>query len=167
MANGEFDWLRGTYWFVPEEFLTAILAVNGSQPQVREVTDQTVWFFQYSLGGYLIGTSATNVGHGWGYSLVVGSVAPGGAVKLSFAPLGGTGPGAAPPTIGDGTLIDDADGPGFLMQMTSGTTDVSLTHWATMRQVLPDDPAWASLPGYPGTGVASLTTLQTPIEFAD
>ena len=41
MADGEFDWLRGTYWFVPAEGLPAILASNGRQPRVREVTDQT------------------------------------------------------------------------------------------------------------------------------
>jgi hypothetical protein len=167
MADGEFDWLRGTYWFVPEEGLPAILASNGRQPRVREVTDQTVWYFQYSLGGNLVGTSATNVGQGWSYMLVVGTVAPGGAVKLSFAPLGGEGLDASPPTIGDGTLVTDGEGPGFRMQMTSGSANASLTHWATMRQVVPGDPEWASLPGYPGTGVDDLAELQTVIEFAD
>jgi hypothetical protein len=82
-------------------------------------------------------------------------------VKLGFSPLGDGG--SAPPTIGDGMLIEDADGPAFLMQMTSGTTAMSVSHWAYMRPVTPDDPQWSSLPGYPDTGVGDLDGLQTPV----
>ncbi len=59
------------------------------------------------------------------------------------------------------------DGPAFLMQMTSGTTAMNVTHWAYMRSVTPDDPQWRSLPGYADTGIPELTGLQTPIAVED
>ena len=165
MADHDFDWLQGSYWYVPNAYLPALQALNGASPRVRTLVDQTVWFFQHSGNGYLVGTSATNIGQGWSYMLVVGSVVPGGAVKLSFSPLGDSGSGAAtPPTIGDGVLMNDEDGPAFLMQMTSGTDAMNVTHWAYMRRATPDDPAWSSLPGYPQTGIGDLGGLQTPIE---
>ena len=164
MVYEGYDWLQGSYWYVPDAYLPALQAVNGERPHVRTLVDQTVWYFQYSRAGYLIGTSASNVGAGWSYMLVVGSVAPGGAVKLSFSPLGGGSGDPAPPTMGDGTLIEDESGPAFLMQMTSGTTAMNVTHWAYMRSVAPGDPAWSALPGYPDTGICDLDGLQTPIE---
>ena len=151
MADERYDWLQGSYWYVPDVYLPALQALNGEQLHVRTLVDQTVWFFQYSRAGYLVGTSATNIGSGWSYMVVVGSVAPGGAVKLSFSPLGGAGGGNPPaPTIGDGALIEDERGPAFLMQMTSGTVAMNVTHWAYMRPVTPDDPAWSSLPRISG-----------------
>ena len=161
MANDGYDWLQGSYWYVPGPYLPALQAVTAETPQVRTLVDQTVWFFQHSRYNYLVGTSATNVGAGWSYMLVVGSVAPGGAVKLSFSPLGAGGDSS--PTIGDGALLEDDCGPAFLMQMTSGTTVMNVTHWAYMRRVTTDDPEWSSLPGYPDTGVPDLTGLQTSI----
>lgn len=166
MSDGRFDWLQGSYWYVPDAWLPALQALNGASPYVRTVVDQTVWFFQHSRDGYLVGTSATNIGQGWSYRLVVGSVVPGGAVKLSFSPLGAAGDGdSAPPTIGDGVLLDDGDGPAFLMQMTSGTTAMNVTHWALMRRVAPEDPQWSSLPGYPDIGIGDLDGLRTPVRF--
>ena len=166
MADTGYDGLQGSYWYVPEAYLPALQTINGSSPRVRTLVDQTVWFFQYSRAGYLVGTSATNLGSGWSYMVVVGSVAPGGAVKLSFSPLGAVGSDDPPaPTIGDGALIEDEGGAAFLMQMTSGTTAMNVTHWAYMRRVAPDDPAWSSLPGYPDTGICDLGGLQTPIEI--
>ncbi len=164
MTDKSYDWLQASYWYVPGPYLPALQAINGDSPQVRTLVDQTVWFFQHSRYGYLVGTSATNIGAGWSYMLVVGSVAPGGAVKLSFSPLGAAGGrDPPPPTIGDGMLLEDEGGAAFLMQMTSGTTLMNVTHWAYMRAVTPDDPEWSSLPGYPDTGIPDLTGLQTPI----
>ena len=164
MADKDHDWLQGSYWYVPGAYLPALQAVNDAQPQVRTLVDQTVWFFQHCHHGYLVGTSATNVGQGWSYMLIVGSVVPGGAVKLSFSALGAAGDrNPPPPTIGDGVLLKDDGGPAFLMQMTSGTTAMNVTHWAYMRAVTPGDPEWSSLPGYPDTGIPDLPGLQTPI----
>ena len=166
MADEGYDWLQGSYWYVPDAYLPALQAVNGERPHVRTLVDQTVWFFQHSRAGYLVGISATNIGSGWSYMLIVGSVVPGGAVKLSFSPLDAAGAGnPPPPTIGDGVLIEEGGGGAFLMQMTSGTSTMNVTHWAYMLPVTQDDPQWSSLPGYPDTGIPDLVGLQTTIEW--
>jgi hypothetical protein len=166
MVDDGYDWLQGSYWYVPDAYLPALQAVNERQPRVRTLVDQTVWYFQTSRLGYLVGTSATNIGAGWSYMLIVGSVVPVGAVKLSFSPLDTReGSDPPPPTIGDGMLIEDGAGPAFLMQMTSGTIAMSVTHWAYMRRITEDDPQWLSLPGYPDTGVPDLDGLQTGVEI--
>ena len=163
MSDDGHDWLEGSYWYVPDSWLPALQAINNAGPNVRILVDQTVWYFQYCRSNYLVGTSATNVGSGWTYMMIVGSVVPGGAVKLSFSPLDDRGRDPPPPTIGDGMLVEQESGPAFLMQMTSGTTRMNVTHWAYMRRVTEDDPQWLSLPGYPDTGIEDLTGLQAPI----
>src|ERR1700741_1030537 len=118
------DWLAGTYWYVPPENLLGLRAVNTDEPVIETLTDQTVWHITTAASGYLTGISATNIGKGWNYNLMVGSVAPDGAVKISFSPLGAAGPGGsdtAAMTIGDGSLFVDGDDVAFLMQMTSGS----------------------------------------------
>ena len=160
------DWLDDTYWYVPTAYLPALLAINPSEPRITTVLDQTVWHIEGYSGGYITGISATNLGFGWSYMLMVGSVTPDGSVKFSFSPLGSANP-ADPTTqtimIGDGTLSGDGAGAAFLMQMTSGTTEASVTHWANMLPVTSSDPQWYSLPGCPTTGVPGLTALQTNI----
>ncbi len=148
--------LTGTYWYVPAQFLPAITAGIEPVPHAASVADQTVWRFQTCNEGYVTGISATNLGNGWSYNMMIGSVAPHGAVKISFSPLDG-GNGAL--TIGDGTY----DGRAFLMQMTSGSSTYSVTHWAQMRPIVPSMPEWNALPGYPDTGVEDLKGLLTPI----
>ena len=160
------DWLDDTYWYVPTPYLPALLAINTSEPRVTTVVDQTVWHIDDYSGGYITGISATNLGFGWSYMLMVGSVTPDGSVKFSFSSLGSAN--AADPTtqtitIGDGTLSGQGAGAAFLMQMTSGTAAASVTHWANMLPVTASDPQWLALPGYPTTGVPDLTGLQTNI----
>lgn len=160
------DWLDDTYWYVPSTYLPALLAINASPPVVATVSDQTVWHFDDYSNGYITGIGATNIGFGWSYTLIVGSVTSDGTVKLSFSPLGSANPSdptSTSVTIGDGTLSGSGNSASFLMQMTSGTAALSLTHWAYMLPVGPDDPEWSSLPGYPAIGVPDLTELQTPI----
>jgi hypothetical protein len=160
-------WLTGTYWYVPTAYLPAMLAVT-SGPRIVPVSDQTVWHFAGYFQGYIYGIAATNIGVGWSYSLMVGSVTPDGSVKLSFSPLASANPKDPTTqaiTIGDGTLRRMGNRASFQMQMTSGTASVSLTHWASMYPVTPREPEWHSLPGYPTTGVPDLTELNTPIAF--
>jgi len=160
------SWLTDTYWYVPASYLPALLAINSSEPRIVTVQDQTVWRITNYSNGYIFGISASNIGFGWSYMLIVGSVTPNGTVKLSFAPRTDANP-ADPSTqsitIGDGTLRGEGSDAEFVMQMTAGTPATSLTHWARMRPVTPADSEWSSLPGYPGTGVPDLTGLQTPI----
>ena len=161
------SWLKGTYWYVPTEYLRAELAIP-SGPRIISVADQTVWHFTECSRGYLYGISATNIGAGWSYSLIVGSVTPDGTVKLSFSPLASANPKDPTTqsiTIGDGTLRRTSVASAFQMQMTSGGASGSLTHWAMMYQVTPRDPEWRALPGYANTGVADLAGLNTPIKY--
>lgn len=150
------DSLTGTYWYVPTPYLPALSAGTEPVPHAAPVTDQTVWRFQTCQNGYVTGISATNIGSGWSYAMMIGSVAPGGAVKISFSPLD-SGNGAI--TIGDGTF----GGGAFAMQMTSGSSAYSLTHWAQMMPIDPSMPEWRALPGYPDYGVPDLGGLLTPI----
>jgi hypothetical protein len=82
------DWLDNTYWYVPTAYLPAEYAINTDTPVVETVQDQTVWHFDSYSDGYLVGISATDIGFGWSYMLIVGSVLADGSVKLSFSPLG-------------------------------------------------------------------------------
>jgi hypothetical protein len=160
------DWLDDTYWYVPTTYLPALLAINTSQPRIVTVTDQTVWHIDNYDAGYITGFSATNIGFGWSYMLLVGSVTQDGSVKFSFSPLGAANPSDPTTqtiTIGDGALSGTGSTASFLMQMTSGTAADSVTHWAYMLPIDSSDPQWLSLPGYPATGVPDLTGLQTPI----
>lgn len=160
------DWLAGTYWYVPPENLLALRALNTAEPVIEALKDQTVWHITNAENGYIAGVSATNIGKGWAYNLMVGSVSPDGAVKISFSSLGAASPGysgTATMTIGDGSLFVDGDDIAFLMQMTSGGAPSSVTHWAYMLPVTPDDPEWSSLPGYPETGIPDLEELNTEL----
>ena len=162
------DWLDDTYWYVPASYLPALLAINTREPRIATLTDQTVWHIEKYSDGYITGVSATNVGFGWSYMLMVGSVTPDGSVKLSFSPIGAVNPNDPTTqtiTIGDGMLSRERAASAFLMRMTSGTTAASVTHWAYMLAVTPKDPEWRSLPGYPRTGVPDLTGLQTQIVY--
>jgi hypothetical protein len=161
------SWLKGTYWYVPSAYLQAELAIP-SGPRVVSVADQTVWHFTQYSHGYVYGAAATNIGAGWSYSLIVGSVTPDGMVKLSFSPLASANPKDPTTqsiTIGDGILRRVGIAAEFQMQMTSSGGAGSLTHWALMFQVTPREPEWRSLPGYPNSGVGDLPGLNTPIKF--
>lgn len=82
------DWLDDMYGYVPIAYLPALLAINTSPPRIVTVDDQTVWHIEDYSAGYITGISATNIGFGWSYMLMVGSVTPDGTVKFSFSPLG-------------------------------------------------------------------------------
>ena len=159
--------LDDTYWYVPTTYLPASLTIN-SVPRVVTVSDQTVWRIVKYSGGYVSGISATNLGAGWSYTLMNGSITPDGSVKLSFSPLGSPNPNDPTTqvvTTGDGTLRRTGMRLEFLMQMATGTAAAGVTHWARMMRVGPGDREWLFLPGYPTTGVPDLELLQTPIVY--
>lgn len=164
--SSSWDWLVGTYWYVPTTYLPADLAINSATPVVSTVQDQTVWHFDSYNNGYLVGVSATDIGFGWSYMLIVGSVLSDGTVKLSFSPLGSANPNdptTSGITIGDGTLSGTGSDAIFTMQMTSGDASISVSHWAEMLQITSASADWYALPGYPDTSVDDLTGLQTSI----
>lgn len=158
-GSAAMEWLAGSWWYCPTANLPAALLVNTpAGPVVTMVQDQTIWHLTQAAGGYLIGDAATNIGDTWSYSTIVGSLTPEGGVSLSFTPDAALqhGPGGitlTALTIGIGTLTTVAGEPSFLMQMSSGTGAVSLTHWAYMLEMAPGDAAWADLPGTVPRGV--------------
>ena len=94
----------------------------------------------------------------------VGSAEPHGQAQFSpRSDANSADPSTQSITFGDGTLLGDGAEAEFLMQMTTGTPTISLTHWARMLPVTPADSEWSSVPGYPTIGVPDLTALQTSI----
>jgi len=65
-------------------YLPALLAINSSEPYIVTVQDQTMRHITSCSNGYVSGISASNIGFGWSYMLIVESVAPNRTVKLSF-----------------------------------------------------------------------------------
>ncbi len=141
--------LENTYWYVPTPYLAALALVNGGDPTMAPLVDQTLWHITGVVDGYVIGEVATTVGSGWTYATLVGSVTPDGSVSFSFTEQDGV----TDPTIGHGTMVEKDGAWYFEMQMTSGSGSASVSHWAYMAEVKPGDRAWDMLPGYSSTGV--------------
>ncbi|MDQ2103071.1 hypothetical protein [Azospirillum isscasi] len=163
LDDQRWSWLAGTYWYVPEVCLPALRLKNFRETTIETVQDQTLWWFEGFDGGYLTGRAAISIDGGdFKYLTVFGSVTPDGDVLLSFSPSdedggsSGVGTGTDPLTTGYGRLTRYRGAWAFLMQMTSGTNAVGMTHWAYMVQATPDSDAWTSLPGVPGTGIGDV-----------
>jgi Ca2+-binding RTX toxin-like protein len=146
--DGSWEFLEDTYWYVPTPYLPAVVLVNVDPPLTTYLVDQTLWHITSVENGYVVGEVASNFGGGWGYSTLVGSITPDGAVSFSFTPTGG---GSL--TVGTGTMALDEGAWFFAMQMTTGSGTASVTHWAYMAESVPGDRAWESLPGYPDNSI--------------
>lgn len=146
--DGRWEFLENTYWYVPVPYLPAVVLINLDPPQTTEIVDQTLWHITSVENGYVIGEVASNFGGGWGYSTLVGSITPDGAVSFSFTPESG-----GDLTVGNGTMVYKQGAWFFAMQMTTGSGSASITHWAYMAESLPGDRAWLSLPGYPDNSI--------------
>jgi hypothetical protein len=156
---GRWSWTEGTIWYVPPAGFPAILTSPDSS-KVGEVYDQTVYSIDRYWKGYV-----------WGYQRVqfwqksdttpvapdsdptcarmVGSITPEGTLNISFTPLDGstrtTGVGFMQQFEGEWTME---------MQMTTGTDDVQLSHWAYMEYCPIDQKC--PLPGIKGTAQSFL-----------
>lgn len=152
-------WTEGTIWYVPPDGFPALLTSPDSN-KVGEVYDQTVYSIDRYWKGYV-----------WGYQRVqfwkksddmpvtpdsdpmcarmVGSITPEGTLNISFTPLdGGTR------TTGVG-FMEKRDGKWTMeMQMTTGSDDVQLSHWAYMEYC--DIDKKCPLPGIKGTAQSFL-----------
>jgi hypothetical protein len=131
-----------TYWYVPDDYLLAYRYTNLPKPKVEAVVDQTVWHLTKANEGYLLGCSfrTINDGQSWSTSKIVGSVAPNDQVVMGFN-------NGKIINVASGTLISSRGQSVFLMQVAGTPPQSSLTHWAYMVQVTPDDAAWCALPG--------------------
>jgi hypothetical protein len=157
------SWLAGTYWYVPPETMLAIRMVDIRARRTLKVQDQTLWQIEQVISGYLIGSTAYSLDGGdFNYATMVGSITPSGDVLLSFGALDAvgetpnSGPDVAALTIGNGKMVEYRGQSAFLMQMSSGTAALSLSHWSYMVQSTPDDPSWSNIPGVPGTSIGAV-----------
>jgi hypothetical protein len=158
LSTDRWQWLEGTYWYVPKEYLLAL----ASSPTLKTpipVSDQTVYRIAHYTDGYFWGTTAVSYmapkGSATSGSVsclqLVGSVTPEGKVHLTFTLLGtgtsGSGSGNQP-TVGLGTMTRQRGAWTMENQMsTVAVGDLLLTHWAYMYQCKPYEPCFAELPG--------------------
>jgi hypothetical protein len=152
-AQDKWNWLQGTYWYVPNENLAALQLDTGDHT-LNWVVDQTVWNITGYRDGYFWGISATLVenpeqngslqkpAHPVCFSML-GSITPDGKVHLTFVPK--VGP-LRTPTIGIGGAVLRKRTWSFEMQMSSGSS-TQTAHWAYMMPIEPNNSDWNSLPG--------------------
>lgn len=145
-TNSTWDWLAGTYWYVPAENLLAYLSRPSSQ-QVEPINDQTVFYISDSRNGYFWGQTAVQLGDQERTCYFLsGSVSPLGNVLLTFTSSSNS-PGQATVTHGSGAMCLFNGEAAMLNQMSSGPAQVQVSHWAYMLQTKEGDPSWSSLPG--------------------
>lgn len=147
--QSDWNFLAGTYWFVPATYLPA-LSLDATEGTPVWMIDQTVWEITGSSGGYFWGNCAvlmyqegTEPDTAPGGYRFAGSITPEGNVQMSFMPL--VTLGAALSTSGWGRIVGKSQY-AFEMQMATGFTDVVI-HWAFMEQTREGDPSWEKLPG--------------------
>jgi hypothetical protein len=151
-GSSQFNFLRGSTWYVPPQTLPAAQLMLDSG-LVEGVIDQTVWQITDYSAGYF-----------WGYSIamlkrmatgeqigstscsrLLGSVTPAGHVHIAFVPQGDHTTSKS--TIGTGYFQNVApQGWTFEMQTSTGATFV-LAHWSYMYQCKAGQPCESRLPG--------------------
>ncbi|MBL4707644.1 MAG: hypothetical protein JKY48_04300 [Flavobacteriales bacterium] len=148
--NNKWNFLKGTYWYVPQEYLPAT-KMGGNDTEPTLMIDQTVWQITGYKDGYFWGNCAVLMYQASDSSdeqpssmRLIGSVTPDGSVQISFMPLNQLG--AAMSTSGWGKMTKQNDQWVFEMQMASGTTDL-YSHWALMHLTTEGEPSWHKLPG--------------------
>lgn len=147
--NNKWDFLNGTYWYVPEQYLPATqMGGNDTEPVMN--VDQTVWQITGASNGYFWGNCSAlmyPVGTTPGEPTarrMVGSVTPDGTVQISFLSINDLG--LAMSISGWGKMVEQKGAWTFEMQMASGTTDI-YSHWAFMKSTTEGDASWDKLPG--------------------
>jgi hypothetical protein len=169
----DFQWLAGTYWYVPAASLPA-LQYDAAQNTLAWIVDQTVWHITGYRSGYFWGVCAVLVrdagdeaptrGRGaqpTGLALF-GSITPEGRVQLTFVPDAALTSRSA--TTGIGRAIPQDGGVAMEMQMSTGSVDCT-AHWAYMTQTAPGEPSWDTLPGV-GLSVPEMLDGLAPPTFS-
>lgn len=156
---GRWNWTEGTIWYVPPNGFPAIVSSPDTN-EVLEVYDQTVYSIDRYWKGYI-----------WGYQRVqfwpksekipvdpdsdptcarmVGSITPEGTLNVSFTPLSG---GTRTTGVGFMQKFDKAWT--MEMQMTTGSDDLQISHWAYMEYC--DIDKKCPLPGIKGSAQSFL-----------
>lgn len=140
----QWNWLKGTTWYVPTTGLLAYMYDPGSN-QLMPVSDQTVYTITGYRNGYFWGRTSERLGSNEiACKSLVGSVTPEGKIYLTFTdyPYGANGE----TTIGLGQMTRKAGQWTMANQMSTGSSP-QVGHWAYMVPALPGSAAWSSLPG--------------------
>jgi len=151
------QWLEGTYWYVPEENLPA-LQFNPAAAEAEAFqwfSDQTVFHIQRYQNGYFWGKTYVQMtplqqnldqpsSTLTSCSTLIGTVTPEGYVYLSF--VLDQAPGAVLTTRGVGRMQQREGQWCMENQMSSGVEDL-VSHWAYMVQCKAGDPCREQLPG--------------------
>jgi len=145
-SDTTWDWLAGTYWYVPEDNLLAYLFRPADQ-QMIPISDQTVFYISDSRNGYFWGNVTVQLGdQQHACYFLTGSVSPLGNVLLTFTPTTDVTPETTL-THGSGVMAIRDGKVAMLNQMSSGLSTLQVSHWAYMLQTIEGDDAWVSLPG--------------------
>jgi hypothetical protein len=146
------QWLAGTYWYVPDGCLPAAL-FSRDRPRPSWLSDQTVWQITGYENGYFWGYAAVRMQPAASGATVspvaqylTASVTPEGDVHMTFMPIDPDG--GSPGNVGLGRMRWRDGAWTAEMQMSSPPSESTLLlHWAYMLQCGPDDAAWQQLPG--------------------
>jgi hypothetical protein len=151
------QWLEGTYWYVPEENLPALqINPNASESDAFQwFSDQTVFYIERYQNGYFWGKAYIQMipleqnpdqpsSTITTCSTLIGSVTPEGNVYLSF--VIDRAPAAVLTTRGVGRMQKREGGWCMENQMSSGVQDL-VSHWAYMVQCKSGDACIEKLPG--------------------
>jgi len=150
-GSSRWSWLGengGTYWYVPQENLEAIMWQTAAPANYAPIEDQTVWHIESFANGYLFGPLVVKFA---GYpplcQYMIGSVTPSGSVYISFNAVQTIPHGSPSITTGTGDMVKQAGAWTFNMQMASGSSETQISHWAFMQQCTASQPCWSDLPG--------------------
>lgn len=138
--------IKDTIWIVPP---STLLAYEYSPLSYTAVIDQTVWIIDGYDNGYFFGTSYTAVINSgsttYTQKKIIGTVTSGGAVYITFIPLGAIS--TTDLVNGVGTFVNLQGSYQFVMQMNAGSTAVGLSHWSYMISIDENSPYYDALPG--------------------
>lgn len=144
--DSTWDWLTGTYWYVPADNLLAYLSRPATQ-HVTPVNDQTVFYIRESRNGYFWGNTVVQLSdRPRTCYFLFGSVSPVGNVLLTFTPAEDVTTETVV-THGSGVMTVRDGQAAMLNQMSSGPATSQVSHWAYMLQTVEGDASWSSLPG--------------------
>ena len=162
-TSDRWSWLADTYWYVPAATLPAMRLTNLREVRAELIQDQTLWHIERYDAGYVVGSCVVYLdGRRSSDMVIVGSVTPPGDVLFAFSdrqPVDidpRSGASVAAMTTGGGRMVRRDGGWAFLMQMTGGSSALSISHWSWMLQSTPGDPSWSDIPGLPGTTIGDV-----------
>lgn len=145
LTDQRWEWLKGTTWYVPTNYLRSYFLVDGKTVVLAH--DQTVYRIDEYKQGFFWGVfvmQASTPGVPVNCNSMIGSVTPEGAILMS---------NVSSPTDGEflvnrgfGTMrIQRGE---WTMEMQGGSQDSNphFHHWAYMFQTHPGHPSWGNLP---------------------